>query len=113
MMADTKWTPGEWSYSWGDDGAEYSHRYSTISVDGGDIVIAEVNDRIPEGRANGHLLAASRAMYETLARIASMSPGGPHISAKDGMGAALATIDRMRDIANAELARARGEREPT
>lgn len=51
--------------------------------------------------------AAEAALAEAVTafeRIATLSAGGPHVSAKDGMGSALATLDRARDIARAFLA---------
>lgn len=46
------------------------------------------------------LLEEARAGFE---RIAALSASGPHVSAKDGMGAALASLDRARGIARAFL----------
>ena len=42
-------------------------------------------------------------LREALERIRDLTPGGPHLNAQDGMGAALASLDRARDIARAAL----------
>lgn len=44
-------------------------------------------------------------LVEALTRIKGMPVGGPHVSATDAFSSALAIIDRIRDIANAALAK--------
>ena len=64
----TKHTPGPWSYDRAPrdyDGAG-SPAYSTITAENGEIVIAEVNDMIPSGLANAHLLVAAPDLLDAL-----------------------------------------------
>ena len=64
----TKHTPGPWSYDRAPqdyDGAG-SPAYSTITAENGEIVIAEVNDLIPSGLANAHLLVAAPDLLDAL-----------------------------------------------
>jgi hypothetical protein len=75
-------------------------------------------DAYDEAEANALLLASSwetaaalervtaerDALVTALEKIAACSPGGPHISAQAGFGAALGTLDKARGIARAALA---------
>lgn len=57
----------------------------------------------PKGGAGG------ADLLDALERISNLTSGGPHMSAKDGMGAALDALDHARFIARAAIARARGQ----
>lgn len=69
MSNEQKHTPGPWEWDAGDAGAEFSAPYSTVSVDGGNIIIAEINHYIPEGRANAQLISAAPELLEALEKI--------------------------------------------
>lgn len=58
-MSEIGFTPGPWSHDSGIIPPDGPGRYSTISADGGDISVAEVNDLITEGSANARLIAAA------------------------------------------------------
>ncbi|WP_186056532.1 hypothetical protein [Burkholderia gladioli] len=64
-MSESKqqWTPGPWSYDRGIIPPDGPGRYSTVSADG-DVVVAEINDLIPEGIANAKLIAAAPELVE-------------------------------------------------
>jgi hypothetical protein len=66
MGQDTRFTPGPWEWDAGLVPPDGPDRYADIFVDGGETIIAMFNDRIPEGRANAHLISASPDMYEVL-----------------------------------------------
>jgi hypothetical protein len=51
--------------------------------------------------------AQNAQLVEDMERIAKLKISGPHVSAKDGMATALATVDRVRDIAKAAIAAAK------
>lgn len=60
-----EFTKGPWSYDSGVIPPDGPGRYATISSPE-DVTVAEINDLIPEGRANAHLIAASPELYEAL-----------------------------------------------
>jgi hypothetical protein len=63
-MGEMKHTPGPWEWDNGllpPDGPE---RFADIYTVGGDIIIASFNERIPEGEANAHLIAAAPDLLE-------------------------------------------------
>lgn len=72
-------TPGPWEWDAGDDGTDYSHPYCSVSTDGGNLIIAEVNDRFDReaGRANAALIAAAPELLAALTDIAkgNVPPG--------------------------------------
>lgn len=49
-------------------------------------------------------------LLEALEHIASLSASGPHPSPQDGMTSALSALDRARDIANAAIRKAKGDK---
>ena len=55
-----KATSGKWEWDHGDVGTDHSEPYCTIYKDGGDLIIAEVNDKFSteEGHANAALIVA-------------------------------------------------------
>ncbi|WP_186181678.1 hypothetical protein [Burkholderia gladioli] len=66
-MSESKqqWTPGPWSHDRGIIPPDGPGRYSTVSADG-DVVVAEINDLIPEGISNAKLIAAAPELVEAL-----------------------------------------------
>lgn len=62
-------TPGPWEWDAGLVPPDGPHRYADIYVNGGETIIAEFNDNIPEGRANARLIAAAPDMLEALKLI--------------------------------------------
>lgn len=72
MIEEQKHTLGEWGYDRApqDYDGGGSPAYSTITC--GDVVIAQVNDLIPEGAANGHLMAAAPDMLAALEKLDEM-----------------------------------------
>lgn len=58
-------TPGPWLFDYGDIGETEDVRYADIYTHD-EIIIAEVNDCIPEFINNGHLLKAAPQLLEAL-----------------------------------------------
>ena len=54
-------TPGPWEWDAGDIGQDYPASYCDVFVDGGNLIIAQVNDRFSReiGHANARLIAAA------------------------------------------------------
>ncbi len=69
-MSGTRWTPGPWSHDSGVVPPDGPDRYADIYVDGGEKVIASINemrDFAPEeGRANARLIAEAPNLYDAL-----------------------------------------------
>ena len=65
---NTKHTSGPWDYdrSPQDYDGGGSPAYCTVTARGGEIIIAEVNDKIAEGVANSRLIAAAPELLESV-----------------------------------------------
>lgn len=59
-----KHTPGPWEWDCGLVPPDGPGRYADIYKDGGDLIIAQFNDLIPEGKANARLIAAAPDLLE-------------------------------------------------
>ena len=66
----SKHSPGPWECDAGIIPPDGPERYADIYTDGGDLIIARFNDLIPEGRANGRLIAAAPELLEALKTLA-------------------------------------------
>ncbi len=67
-----KATSGKWEWDHGDVGTDHSEPYCTIYKDGGDLIIAEVNDKFSteEGHANAALIVALHNCADELLKVA-------------------------------------------
>jgi hypothetical protein len=106
-MTMAKHTPGPWKLIW--HGTEkYPFPLSVHTEDDASWV---ARDGTVSSAANAALISAAPALYEALESIVALNAGGPHISAKDGMAAALTRLDEARNIAMDALATARQQEE--
>lgn len=58
-------TPGPWGWDRGLVPPDGPERYADIYIDGGETIIANFNDRIPEGLANACLMSAAPDLLES------------------------------------------------
>lgn len=65
------YTPGPWEWAAGDVGIECSERYCDVFKDGGEHIIANINDLFDrhEGQANAALIALAPRMAEEIVRL--------------------------------------------
>jgi len=71
MSDKTPWTKGPWQWDCGIIPPDGPGTYADIYIDGGETIIAEFNNYIPEGKSNARLIAAAPAMAELLERVAA------------------------------------------
>ena len=85
-------TPGPWQYDSGDSGQDYSVRYCDVYIDGGNTIIASVNDKIAEGISNAMAIASVPDLIKALlefVRIDAEDAAGLQCAAGDDLSAAL------------------------
>ena len=105
--AMTEPTPRPWHCDHGDDGIDYSHEYSDIYVDGGNIIIAQVNHLIPEGDANARLIVTAVNCHDDLVAALEEIAKGEGRYSQDPYRHAHNAIEDMMKHANKALAKVR------